>query len=109
MRPSIPTKYKLPVMAYAAREVGTAIVAGLLRREHGRIEPVERVSIQPRGSSLSRTLFARGEGSVGEGGVVKASVLLGCRAVGDPAPLFEPQPHAVCKRCVRGLGTGLFL
>ena len=63
MRPSIPTKYKLPVMAYAAREVGTAIVAGLLRREHGRIEPVERVSIQPRGSSLSRTLFARGEGS----------------------------------------------
>ena len=45
---------------YAAREVGTAIIAEELRKAHGRIEPVERISIQPRGSSFSRTQFARG-------------------------------------------------
>jgi ATP-dependent Zn protease len=60
LRPPLPSKYKAPVMAFAAREVGTAIVAELLRKEGGRIEEVERVSIQPRGMSLSRTLFARG-------------------------------------------------
>ena len=32
----------------------------MLREAHGRIEPVERVSIQPRGQSFSRTQFARG-------------------------------------------------
>jgi hypothetical protein len=31
-----------------------------VRRAHSRIEPVERVSIQPKGRSYSRTLFARG-------------------------------------------------
>lgn len=35
-------------------------VAALVRRQHNRIEPVERVSIQPKGRSYSRTLFARG-------------------------------------------------
>lgn len=30
-------------------QVGTAIVATLLHREAGRIEPVERVSLVPRG------------------------------------------------------------
>ena len=60
VRPPLPTKFKVPVLAFAAREVGTAIVAEHLRLEHGRIEPIERVSIQPRGMSLSRTLFARG-------------------------------------------------
>lgn len=33
---------------YAAKEVGIALVATLLRKKHGRIEPVERVSIQPK-------------------------------------------------------------
>lgn len=33
---------------------------GVLRARHGRIESVERVSIQPKGRSYSRTLFARG-------------------------------------------------
>ncbi len=60
LRPALPTKYKLPVTVFAAREVGTAIIAEMLRKEHGRIEPVERISIQPRGQSTSRTLFARG-------------------------------------------------
>jgi hypothetical protein len=35
-------------------------VAALVRRQYNRIEPVERVSIQPKGRSYSRTLFARG-------------------------------------------------
>jgi ATP-dependent Zn protease len=57
---SLSIRLVAPVLAFAAREVGTAIVAEHLRLEHGRIEPIERVSIQPRGMSLSRTLFARG-------------------------------------------------
>ncbi|GAX79863.1 hypothetical protein CEUSTIGMA_g7303.t1 [Chlamydomonas eustigma] len=60
LRPALPTKYKLPIIMYAAREVGTAIISEMLRKEHGRIEAVERVSIQPRGQSTSRTQFARG-------------------------------------------------
>jgi len=59
-RPALPTTYKLPIMAFAAREVGVALVAETLRSRHGRIEAVERVSIQPKGRSISRTLFARG-------------------------------------------------
>jgi len=45
---------------FAATEAGRAVVATLLRDEHGRIESLERVSIVPRGSTLSRTIFARG-------------------------------------------------
>jgi hypothetical protein len=41
-------------------QVGIALVASVLRTRHGRIEPVERVSVQPKGRSYSRTLFARG-------------------------------------------------
>jgi hypothetical protein len=41
-------------------QVGIALVATVLRTRHGRIEPVERVSVQPKGRSYSRTLFARG-------------------------------------------------
>jgi hypothetical protein len=44
----------------AALQVGIALVASVLRARHGRIEPVERVSVQPKGRSYSRTLFARG-------------------------------------------------
>lgn len=60
LRPSLPTSNRLPVLAFAAKEAGIALVAAVLRARHGRIEPVERVSIQPKGRSLSRTLFARG-------------------------------------------------
>lgn len=60
LRPSLPTSNRLPVLAFAAKESGIALVAAVLRARHGRIEPVERVSIQPKGRSLSRTLFARG-------------------------------------------------
>ncbi|KAI8471066.1 MAG: P-loop containing nucleoside triphosphate hydrolase protein [Monoraphidium minutum] len=60
LRPSLPSSSRLPVLAFAAKEAGIALVASELRARHGRIEPVERVSIQPKGRSLSRTLFARG-------------------------------------------------
>jgi hypothetical protein len=42
------------------QQVGIALVASVLRARHNRIEPVERVSVQPKGRSYSRTLFARG-------------------------------------------------
>jgi len=61
MRPALPTSSsRLPLLCFAAKEVGVALVAGLLRSRYGRIEPVERVSVQPKGRSYSRTLFARG-------------------------------------------------
>jgi hypothetical protein len=60
LRPALPTSNRLPILAFAAKEAGIALVASVLRARHGRIEPVERVSIQPKGRSLSRTLFARG-------------------------------------------------
>lgn len=41
-------------------QVGIALVASVLRARYNRIEPVERVSVQPKGRSYSRTLFARG-------------------------------------------------
>ena len=47
---------------FAAKETGIALAADILRRRNGRIEPVERVSIQPKGRSYSRTLFERGAG-----------------------------------------------
>jgi len=59
-RSPLPTQYKLPVLVFAAKEVGIALVAAQLRSAHGRMEPVERVSIQPKGRTYSRTLFARG-------------------------------------------------
>eukprot|EP00882_Tetradesmus_deserticola_P004282 GHRQ01004522.1.p1 GENE.GHRQ01004522.1~~GHRQ01004522.1.p1 ORF type:complete len:494 (+),score=216.16 GHRQ01004522.1:255-1736(+) len=59
-RPSLPTSHRLPLLAFAAKEVGIALVASVLRARHSRIEPVERVSVQPKGRSYSRTLFARG-------------------------------------------------
>ncbi len=60
-REPLPTTHKLPVTVFAAKEAGIALVAETLRERHGRIEPVERVSIQPKGRSYSRTLFARGK------------------------------------------------
>ncbi|KAL4448900.1 hypothetical protein ABPG77_007617 [Micractinium sp. CCAP 211/92] len=58
-RPSLPDSFGVKDnLAY--HEVGTAIVATLLHREAGRIEPVERVSLVPRGSEWSRTIYARG-------------------------------------------------
>eukprot|EP00879_Flechtneria_rotunda_P007956 GHRR01008335.1.p1 GENE.GHRR01008335.1~~GHRR01008335.1.p1 ORF type:complete len:622 (+),score=188.08 GHRR01008335.1:1715-3580(+) len=59
-RPPLPTTHRLPVLAFTAKEVGIALVASVLRARHNRIEPVERVSVQPKGRSYSRTLFARG-------------------------------------------------
>jgi hypothetical protein len=47
-----------PTRAHA--QVGIALVATVLRSRFNRIEPVERVSVQPKGRSYSRTLFARG-------------------------------------------------
>lgn len=60
VRLTLPRRNKQPVTVFAAKEVGTALLAWKLRQRHGRIEPVERVSIQPKGGSFSRTLFARG-------------------------------------------------
>ncbi len=59
-RPALPTSYRLPVLCFASKECGIALVAAILRERYSRIEPVERVSIQPKGRSYSRTLFARG-------------------------------------------------
>eukprot|EP00983_Pelagomonas_calceolata_P109465 1159559-Pelagomonas_calceolata.AAC.1 len=59
-RPPLPTTHKLPILTFSAKEAGVALVASLLRKKHGRIEPVERASVQPKGRSYSRTLFARG-------------------------------------------------
>ncbi len=36
-------------------------MATVLRERHGRVELVERVSIQPKGRAYSRTMFQRGE------------------------------------------------
>lgn len=44
----------------AAHEAGHAVVAALLRRQTGRLEVVERVSIAARGDEWSRTIFERG-------------------------------------------------
>ena len=60
-RPLLPTSSKMPVMIAAAREVGTCLVAGALREASGRVEAVERVSIVPKGKSISRTMYARGD------------------------------------------------
>ncbi|KAL6752417.1 hypothetical protein V8C86DRAFT_2755828 [Haematococcus lacustris] len=60
LRPPIPTTNKLPITVFAAKEAGIALVADLLYKKHKRIEELERVSIQPKGRSYSRTLFARG-------------------------------------------------
>ncbi|KAG2425539.1 hypothetical protein HXX76_013583 [Chlamydomonas incerta] len=60
VRPSLPTAHKLPVLCFAAKEVGIALVAGVLRERTGRVELVERVSIQPKGRAYSRTMFQRG-------------------------------------------------
>jgi ATP-dependent metalloprotease FtsH len=59
-RPALPTSSKVPVLGCCAREVGICLVAGALRTASGRIEQVERVSIVPKGRSLSRTMYARG-------------------------------------------------
>ena len=53
----MPPPQLLPILH---TQVGIALVATVLRARHGRIEPVERVSILPKGRSYSRTLFARG-------------------------------------------------
>lgn len=37
-RQPIPTKYKEPVLAFAAKEVGRALVTEILRRKHSRLE-----------------------------------------------------------------------
>ncbi|KAG2490077.1 hypothetical protein HYH03_011542 [Edaphochlamys debaryana] len=60
VRPALPTTHKLPVLCFAAKEVGIALVAGVLRERYGRVEAVERVSIQPKGRAYSRTMFQRG-------------------------------------------------
>lgn len=64
---------------FAATEAGRAVVATLLRDEHGRIESLERVSIVPRGSTLSRTIFAR------RGAGARVRGRRGCRHAGAAA------------------------
>jgi len=46
--------------AFAAHEAGTALVALVARAGGDDVESVERVSIVPRGQTLSRTVFSRG-------------------------------------------------
>ena len=58
-RPSLPDRFAIK-KSMAVHEAGTAIVATLLHQESKRIEPVERVSIVPRGRDWSRTIYARG-------------------------------------------------
>ena len=58
-RPSLPDRFAIK-KSMAVHEAGTAIVATLLHEESKRIEPVERVSIVPRGRDWSRTIYARG-------------------------------------------------
>jgi cell division protease FtsH len=57
--PSLPNRYKMK-RAIAVHEAGIALMASILYRATGRIEPVERVTIIPRGSDMSRTFYARG-------------------------------------------------
>ncbi|MEW5314131.1 MAG: hypothetical protein WDW38_005651 [Sanguina aurantia] len=59
-RSALPSNYKLPILLFGSKEVGIALVATVVRELRGHIEAVERVSIQPKGRSYSRTLFARG-------------------------------------------------
>jgi len=75
-RPPLPTTHKLPILTFSAKEAGVALVASLLRARHGRIEPVERASVQPKGRSYSRTLFARGEHLTHKGSAYRASFSL---------------------------------
>mmetsp|Transcript_16982 Transcript_16982/g.42620 ORF Transcript_16982/g.42620 Transcript_16982/m.42620 type:complete len:855 (+) Transcript_16982:187-2751(+) len=44
----------------AAHEVGKGLVATVLRQRDNKIEPVERISMVPRGTDFSRTIFLRG-------------------------------------------------
>ncbi|GLI60691.1 hypothetical protein VaNZ11_002895 [Volvox africanus] len=60
VRPALPTTHRLPILCFAAKEIGIALVASVLRERHGRVEAVERVSIQPKGRAYSRTMFQRG-------------------------------------------------
>ena len=46
--------------AFAVTEGGRAVVASVLRQVHGHLEPLERVSVVPRGSTMARCVFARG-------------------------------------------------
>jgi len=59
-RPSLPDRFPIK-RSMAAHEAGTAIIATLLYRKSGKIEPVERISIVPRGRDWSRTIYARGK------------------------------------------------
>lgn len=59
-RAPLPDRAKVPLLAHAAKEVGIALVSERLRSQGGRLERVERCSIQPKGQSFSRTLFERG-------------------------------------------------
>ena len=59
-RPSLPDRFRIK-KCMAVHEAGTGIIATLLHRSAGRIEPVERISIVPRGRDWSRTIYARGD------------------------------------------------
>ena len=58
-RPSLPDRFPIK-RTMAAHEAGTALITTLLHKESGKIEPVERISIVPRGRDWSRTIYARG-------------------------------------------------
>ena len=58
-RPALPDRF-YSKRAMAIHESGSAIIAVLRHREEGRIEPVERISMVPRGRDWTRTVFARG-------------------------------------------------
>lgn len=59
LRVPLTNSYKMPLLAYGSREMGIAIVSEVLRKKYGRTEPVERISIQPRPTSVGRTDYAR--------------------------------------------------
>jgi cell division protease FtsH len=56
---AVMSEQKKKLVAY--HEAGHALVATVLRQQNHLLEPVERVSIQPRGDEWTRTLYLRGD------------------------------------------------
>jgi ATP-dependent metalloprotease FtsH len=64
-RPRLPARLGAPLASFAAHEAGVAVVAEAIRRadaaagRRSRLEAVERTSVEPRGATWSRTVWAR--------------------------------------------------
>lgn len=64
-QPRLPSRLAAPMAAFAAHEAGVCVVAEAIRRadaaagKRSRLEGVERCSVEPRGTTWSRTVWAR--------------------------------------------------